>query len=492
MWRHERAIAAVIALCVVAFFSLAAERTDPTVARDSWFCVSIGGSDCGWMHEQIKVEGSRIHTTNDMALTLGRAGSQVTVRVAWKFVEDPDGNPIECETQQISGAEVSRTTYHFLDKEIEVQENAGGRILKRKIPRPEGEWWTPARIERNLLALRTSGGVEISYRTVDPASGLRVVDMVSKRSGAGEAKTVRWTTTNSAVAIPTEEDVDSKGQVVMSRTNMAIGDMVVRLCSETQARKAPTGGGVDVIGRSMVLLPKPAPELLRGKRSRLAVRSTDSQSLSLPASGAQRTQANPAGGLFVDVEVGRTSAATAEELADARFVVSSIFIDANDPAVQALAQRALKAANLADDAPVMQRAEALRAFVVRFIVHKDLATAFAGASAVAQSKSGDCSEHAVLLAALLRAQGIPSRVASGLIYAEEFGAKRNVFAWHMWTQALIAGAWVDLDATLYGRSFHPGHILIATSAQDDAQLDADFSGLLTTIGAVSIEVVHVD
>jgi len=152
----------------------------------------------------------------------------------------------------------------------------------------------------------------------------------------------------------------------------------------------------------------------------------------------------------------------------------------------------VESAGLTNASPVADRAEALRAFVMRFIVHKDLASAFAGASAVAQSKAGDCSEHAVLLAALLRAQGIPSRVASGLIYAEEFGGKHNLFAWHMWTQAQVKGEWIDLDATLASRPFHPGHLLIATSAQDDAQLDSDFSNLLATIGNLSIEVVHVD
>ena len=516
MPRLERWIAIMIALCAVVVSSIAFAEDGKTQTvqtqktgqvsgqvtgqvsgqnspRDSWFTVSIAGTKCGWMHEKFEVLGDRIQTSNDIRLTLGRAGASTTVRVGWKFTESSDGTPIECEVQQESGSEVSRTIYRFSKTEVAVDETAGGRTLSRKMPSPEGIWWTPAQVERNINARRKDGATEITYRTVDPSSGLRIIDMVSKRMGEGEAKkTIRWLTTNSAVPMPTEEDVDADGNVIISRTKMAIGDMIARRCSESQAKRLSATGGVDLIDRSMVSLAKPSPELLTARHARIAVRSTNGDALVFPASGAQRFEANPAGGLFVDIEVGRTSPVTAEELADARYLASSILIDAKDPAVIALALRAVKSNRLNETSPVADRAEALRAFVMRFIIHKDLATAFAGASAVAQSKAGDCSEHAVLLAALLRAQGIPSRVASGMVYAEEFAGKREVFAWHMWTQAQVDGAWIDLDATLSSRSFHPGHLLMATSAQDDAQLDADFSNLLSTMGNVSIEVVHVD
>ena len=520
MPRLERLIAIMIALCAVVVSSTAFAEDGKTQTvlkqnsgqisgqvsgqvssqvsgqnfpRDSWFAVSIAGTNCGWMHEKFEVFGDRIQTSNEIRLTLGRAGASTTVRVGWKFIESSDGTPIECEVQQVSGSEVSRTIYRFSKTEVAVDETAGGRTLSRKMPSPEGIWWTPAQVERNINARRKDGATEITYRTVDPSSGLRIVDMVSKRMGEGEAKkTIRWLTTNSAVPMPTEEDVDADGNVIISRTKMAIGDMIARRCSESQAKRSSATGGVDLIDRSMVSLAKPSPELLTARHARIAVRSTNGDALVFPASGAQRFEANPAGGLFVDIDVGRTSLVTAEELADARYLASSILIDAKDPAVIDLALRAVSSARLNETSPVADRAEALRTFVMRFIIHKDLATAFAGASAVAQSKAGDCSEHAVLLAALLRAQGIPSRVASGMVYAEEFAGKRDVFAWHMWTQAQVDGAWIDLDATLSSRSFHPGHLLMATSAQDDAQLDADFSNLLSTMGNVSIEVVHVD
>src|SRR5690606_5201760 len=95
-------------------------------------------------------------------------------------------------------------------------------------------------------------------------------------------------------------------------------------------------------------------------------------------------------------------------------------------------------------------AEKLRRFVHSYISNKSLDVGLASASEVCRTREGDCTEHATLLAAALRFAGIPSRVVSGLIYAEEFAGRSRIFGYHMWTQALLpddAGAmrWVDLD-----------------------------------------------
>ena len=67
---------------------------------------------------------------------------------------------------------------------------------------------------------------------------------------------------------------------------------------------------------------------------------------------------------------------------------------------------------------------------------------------VARSLEGDCTEHAVLLAALCRARKIPARVAFGLVYYPP----QKGFAYHMWNEVWIADRWIPLDATLgHGR-----------------------------------------
>jgi transglutaminase-like putative cysteine protease len=66
----------------------------------------------------------------------------------------------------------------------------------------------------------------------------------------------------------------------------------------------------------------------------------------------------------------------------------------------------------------------------------------------------------MLLAALLRAAGIPSRVAVGVTYAD------GEFISHMWTEAYL-NDWTALDATLSGGDVVDAtHIKLAASALD--------------------------
>jgi len=67
------------------------------------------------------------------------------------------------------------------------------------------------------------------------------------------------------------------------------------------------------------------------------------------------------------------------------------------------------------------------------------------ASQVATHKTGDCSEHAVLLAALSRAQGLPARVVIGTLIAR-VGGELGAFG-HAWTEIYRDGAWKLVDAT---------------------------------------------
>ena len=138
----------------------------------------------------------------------------------------------------------------------------------------------------------------------------------------------------------------------------------------------------------------------------------------------------------------------------------------------------------------LEKAEALRRRVHRHISSKGLQTAFASASETAKTRTGDCSEHAVLLAAMCRAVEIPARVAMGLVYVDRFAGVSDIFGWHMWTQALVDGAWVDLDATLPVR-YHAGHVLTSTSSLADETGSAGLMSILTVMGNLEIEVVEV-
>ena len=77
------------------------------------------------------------------------------------------------------------------------------------------------------------------------------------------------------------------------------------------------------------------------------------------------------------------------------------------------------------------------------------------------SRRGDCTEFAVLLAAMGRAAGVPTRIAIGRVYARHFEGYRHVFVPHAWVQAWTGAGWESFDAAI--GSFDSTHLAFGVS-----------------------------
>ena len=97
----------------------------------------------------------------------------------------------------------------------------------------------------------------------------------------------------------------------------------------------------------------------------------------------------------------------------------------------------------------------------------------------------------MLLAAALRVDGIPSRVAVGLVHAELGGGSEPVFVWHMWTQGLIEGRWYDFDPTR-PRRFDAGHLLLGLDSFSDQDEGHRMSDLLGLVGRLRVKAIMID
>jgi Transglutaminase-like superfamily len=89
---------------------------------------------------------------------------------------------------------------------------------------------------------------------------------------------------------------------------------------------------------------------------------------------------------------------------------------------------------------------------------------YASAAEALRTRSGDCTEYAVLLAALARAQNIPARVAYGLVYADRFSGKKDVFSPHAWVQAWTGRRWQSYDAGI--GEFDATHLALSIGSGD--------------------------
>jgi hypothetical protein len=92
-------------------------------------------------------------------------------------------------------------------------------------------------------------------------------------------------------------------------------------------------------------------------------------------------------------------------------------------------------------------------------------------------KRGDCNEHAVLAAALLRAAGIPTQIVAGLVYL------KGRFYYHAWNEVYL-NKWVTLDVIMNQFPADVTHIRLVKGTPD-AQMT-----LLGMIGNINIKIIE--
>eukprot|EP01063_Lacrimia_lanifica_P001769 TRINITY_DN10913_c0_g1_i1.p1 TRINITY_DN10913_c0_g1~~TRINITY_DN10913_c0_g1_i1.p1 ORF type:complete len:557 (+),score=150.32 TRINITY_DN10913_c0_g1_i1:57-1673(+) len=255
----------------------------------------------------------------------------------------------------------------------------------------------------------------------------------------------------------------------------------------------------ELVVASYVKLPRPMHKLwMTSGRVEFLVSSKNGERLDLPNEGYQQVERVREGVVKAVLDTGAPEEDTMEEEEVARLYLSnSAMVDASDEEILKLRNKAIKAAKKAHNGSPTpeQLAHAARALTRETITTSNLATGFASASETARTKSGDCSEHAVLLAAILRALRLPSRTCSGLVYLEDRNGPN--LAWHMWAQVLLPGPggkqyWHDLDATFRnGQTYSLGHVLFGTSSMSDAEAHMSEIRIVSMIGNLNVEVLEV-
>jgi hypothetical protein len=247
---------------------------------------------------------------------------------------------------------------------------------------------------------------------------------------------------------------------------------------------------LDLIDRMFVKSPEPIKNLHGiaaitytlnpGKAADFTIPTTDNQKATRTAEGKVILEVRP-----VAAPVGGEFPYQGNDPALLEAIEPTRFLQSDNRQIIALARKAVGDAK--DAAEAVRRIEA---FVAEYIDDKSLSVGYASAAEVVESRQGDCSEFAVLTAALCRAVGIPSQVVVGVAYVDEFGGQQG-FGGHAWAQTWIGGKWVGLDAAFKssGRGgYDAGHIALAVGNGDPG----DFFNMATALGQFQIEKIVVE
>ena len=122
------------------------------------------------------------------------------------------------------------------------------------------------------------------------------------------------------------------------------------------------------------------------------------------------------------------------------FLASSILIEVEHAGIRAKVEELTN--GLENE---VEKLKVIQKFVYEHMEEKNYSKAMASAADAFESGEGDCTEHACLLAAMMRAAGLPTRMVNGLVAVPD-GALTNCW-FHMWNEVYLDDRWVSVDAT---------------------------------------------
>jgi len=511
---HRRALVLSIGLALAGLFHTEPARcADPNPRHkkaesrptEQWQVIYLGKDRIGYSRiteAQRRVEGrTLVMTENEMRMTVKRFGQELKMTTLLETTETLRGDLLSFTFEMQNPPAGSLTMTGSVDESrtdpgtrlLVLETSTAGRKREQRIPIRAGVK-SPAYIDRYVRNRPMKAGEVRTLDTFLPELGktstvrLTASGMASVKMLDGErVDLLKVRIEQSALpTMPVVAYLDDTGKTRRTDTPFLATAMSTYAVSKEEALKAIAGAELDIAVNSLIHVKKP---LRRGHRTSKAVYriSTPGEDPTdyLVADGAQQIEPVDDETVLLTVSSLPMPGGYKKVGIDAEFLQSSQYLQADDFRVRQHAKRAA-----GGELNPARAAVRLERYVSQKLTQKNFSTALASAAEVAQSLEGDCTEHAVLLAAMLRASKIPSQVAVGLVYIES----RSSFGGHMWTEAWIDGQWIPLDATLGRGGIGAAHIKLAQSSFSDegAAPVTAFLPLLRVLGSMQIEVVSAE
>ena len=466
---------------------------------DDWMAIYMGGTKIGHLHteyiERSAPEGV-LHVTRLVEQMSLKAGTAVlTIRVRQQIVEDADGRLVSFfHSMEQPGMSSPPTRGEVKDGRLSITTGQGPNAQRKAVELPKG--LCPQAFDRETQSRGFAPGTQYSlpvFLAESPEQAWTAsVEVVGKEavplfevqkwlnrievkvSMLGALNQVYWT--------------DDEGEIWLVRVSMGTIDIEMRKVSREVALSS--GGAADLMMRVAVRPDRPISNP-RGRDSlTLLLKPTGKapEDRTLPSDAFQEVTER-ADGLLVTVRkaVGDPSKSYTlpyggEEWAD--LLEPTAWLESGDPLIVQMSKEAV-----GGETDALKAAQRIELYVRRVLAKKWLGMGFATALETARQRAGDCTEHAVLCAALARAAGIPSRVVMGMGYADassQFGAGQ--FLYHMWTEVYV-GEWLPVDAAMLGHD--ATHIALGRSNLDSPGAMVEVSGpAMAFLGSTAIQVVE--
>ena len=473
-----------------------AEQPAPEEAASDeteYFAVFMEGKKAGYAIQSRVVADGNVTTSEKVSITISRAAVPVTMDMTETCIETTGGRPLGFEVvQELAAMTMKVAGTVDANGAVNLTTTSMGTEQKSTL-----EWPSGAVMAEGLRLLQLKKGLKegssYSVKIFSPGI-LQALDaqihIGPKRNVDLLGRVVALTEVTTTLNIPGAGEMVSTSYVDENlRTQKNIMPMAgIKIEMVACAKEFALGENdvLELIDKMFVRSPEPLGNLGSVKSITYhLIPTTETSNLIIPSNDNQKVQRPSSGKVIVTVEPVAAPTGTrfpykGRDKTILEAMKPTRFVQSDHKEIIKLARRAVGSTK--DAAEAVKRIEA---FVAEYIENKNLSVGYASAVDVAASRQGDCSEFAVLTAALCQAVGIPAQVVVGIAYVDDFAGLQG-FGGHAWTQAYVGDKCVGLDAAFKGTGrggYDAGHIALAAGSGEPAE----FLNLATTLGKFKID-----
>ena len=419
---------------------------------DRWQVVRAEQSKVGHVLIQRSVSGSGITETERLEVRLGKQGRRVRYRVQLDTESGADG-VLRRMLREVDASEGhSRVEVRAVGDDLELNQGVGRTAFTRRLAGAARDLKSDEFAREWLSAVgRGEARAPLRFRTWDPVK-LEVVEVEFAAVRRVSGENVERRVYSSRATTGSLLRVDPSGNVV--HEVMSLGAFQLVRSDAPQAEAQQPDQAFDHVSALLQKSPYriPARDMDQKIRYRFA---NHGNATALPVGAGQHTWID---GQTTWIQVCASCPLDAVALDGderRRALEATQWLEAADPA---LAKRAQSLAGNGEAAAKMRR---LADFVRRHMGTEIDMLGYGTALEALRTRRGDCTEFAVLLAAMGRAAGVPTRIAIGRVYARHFEGYRHVFVPHAWVQAWTGSGWQSFDAAI--GNFDSTHLAFAVS-----------------------------
>ncbi|RKX70846.1 hypothetical protein DRP53_03635 [candidate division WOR-3 bacterium] len=415
-------------------------RVKPIAVEESeeWMGVYLKGKKIGYSYSRIKGTETGYEIENRIKWDLYVMGARQTIN-AYVSAHTDSGFQLSdfyLDFQSPAGQKRVKGSFRGKSFELSVYEGGNWRTEHRTISQPP---ILPEALEKLLLREGLTPGRKFHLYFFDPitqavqeVSG-EVIGKGTTRIGSEPVVATRIDLT--VAGMPATLWLDDKNRMIKQETSY--GMVLIREDRAQALAEIKPEEAMDIIFLFRVKADQPIPNPRRVRYLKVVLTNLDTTGLDLEDDIQRIVATEP---LTLEIDLNRARIAHPPTLPITKFKESlrpSLYIQSDDPEIIQTARKIVR-----EEKSSMEAARLLTNWVYQNL-QKRATASIPSAREVLRDRCGDCNEHAVLLAALARALGIPAKIYVGLVNLGD------AFYYHAWN-GLYLGRWIPVDAT-YGQ-----------------------------------------